>query len=98
MVSLAGESELTLPVDSTHLFSSTWPIPRHPEMVEYRWEKVGGPNKGALSGTDRKDLEMTGVSGRGGGRGRGVVEGVGEGEGVVEGVGVRRGRGWKEWG
>lgn len=62
MVSLAGEKDLTLPTDSTHLFSSTWPLPRNPEMVEYRWEKVGGPNKGSLSGIDKKELEMTGVS------------------------------------
>lgn len=61
-VSIAGEWNMTLPVDSTRLFSSTWPKPRYPDMFGYRWQKVSGPSKGILNGIDKNELELTEVS------------------------------------
>lgn len=59
VVSFAGERNLTLPSDSTHLFSSTWPQPQPQEKFVYSWEKVSGPNQGYLNGFASKDLEMS---------------------------------------
>ena len=58
-VAIAGSKVITLPTDSTHLFSSAWPeLP----SVQYEWELLRGPHGGTLSGRNQKDIILSNVS------------------------------------
>ena len=58
-MAIAGKSVITLPTDSTHLFSNTWPDSR---SFSYQWELLKGPHGGTLSGRDQKDITLSNVS------------------------------------
>lgn len=68
-ISFAGDTELTLPTDSTRLFASTWPPPSAGQKFLFQWEKLSGPNQGSLEGIDKDQLHLSGVSFWGGGGG-----------------------------
>ena len=58
-MAIAGDKELTLPQDSTHLFSNTWP---EGGQLAYNWELLRGPRGGTLQGRDQKDITLDDVS------------------------------------
>ena len=58
-VAVDGNKVITLPDNTVQVFASTWPKLEHPH---YRWEKVFGPNKGALSGINQDSVTLSGVS------------------------------------
>lgn len=58
-VAIAGTKDITLPEDSTQLFSNTWP---EGDMFAYNWELLKGPRRGTLHGRNLKDITLNNVS------------------------------------
>ena len=58
-VAVDGNKKITLPDNTVEIFASAWP---KSEPLTYRWEKVFGPNEGALSGINQDSVTLSGVS------------------------------------
>lgn len=62
IVAINGDTDITLPTNQAKIYGNTWPKPKLSGAYLYKWEKVAGPEQGAIEGKDNHNALLRDVS------------------------------------